>query len=80
MLLRVLFFAALLLLAIPAFAQESFVTDDDLLTIAQDYVSEDTPGMVIVVEDFGELYAAAAGAADLETGEPLQVDDYFRIG
>ncbi|MEM6528253.1 MAG: serine hydrolase domain-containing protein [Chloroflexota bacterium] len=80
MLRRLFIVVAVLLLSVSALAQESFVTEDDLRTIIQDYVSEDTPGMVIVVEDYGEIYAAAGGAANVDTSEPLQTDDYFRIG
>ncbi|MFZ4815233.1 MAG: serine hydrolase domain-containing protein [Phototrophicaceae bacterium] len=60
-------------------AQSSYVTDDDLLAILQDYVVGDEPGAVVFVYDAGESYSAAFGLADLDSGEPIRSDDLFRI-
>ena len=39
------------------------------------------PGLVAIVQSpAGEVYRAALGLADVESGEPMALDDHFRIG
>jgi D-alanyl-D-alanine carboxypeptidase len=54
--------------------------DSELAALLQDYVDTGDPGVVVLIDDNGERYAAAYGSADLETREPVQLTDRFRIG
>ena len=39
------------------------------------------PGLVAIVQTpDGEAYQAALGLADVETEEPMAIEDHFRIG
>ena len=58
----------------------SFSAQDDLTAILEEYIQEDEPGVVVYVAYHGETASAAYGSANLDTGEPIQVDDLFRIG
>lgn len=41
----------------------------------------DIPGIVFAIKPLnGDVYSAARGVANIDTGEPLEVDDRFRIG
>lgn len=68
--------AGLLMIAIPSLAQEE---SEDLVDLLADYLYEDEPGVVIYVASADEAWYGTYGLANLNTGEPIQVDDLFRL-
>lgn len=69
----------LLIGLMPIWAQD-VMEDEDLLAILEEYATESDPGLVVVINEDGEYYGAAFGAADLDSGEQVVMDDAFRIG
>jgi len=51
----------------------------DLQAILMDYVSQDDPGVVLLVSSPAGTWTAARGLANLETGVPVKTSDHFRI-
>ncbi|MEM7736992.1 MAG: serine hydrolase domain-containing protein [Deinococcota bacterium] len=79
--------SSVLMLALVASACTSAATiaaaqtpQDELQLLLQDYVDPADPGVVVVIDDNGERITAAYGSANLETREPVQLTDRFRIG
>ncbi|WP_342804416.1 serine hydrolase domain-containing protein [Alteromonas sp. M12] len=62
--------------AINAAAKQS-----DFDAVLQCHTHADTPGMAVRLEQSGKhIYSGAAGIANIETMEALQIDDIFQIG
>ena len=52
-----------------------------LPVITEQMAAMQVPGMVAIVQTpDGDTYKVALGVADVETGEPMQLSDHFRIG
>lgn len=62
----------------PAAAQDDW--SDEVEALLYEYTNEDEPGIVAYINYDGEIVSAAVGAANLDSGEQVTIDDYFRIG
>ncbi len=79
---RLLLVSILIVMVVGGVAQTRAQDDAQsaLDAILADYVSDDEPGVVVLVGYGDEKWTSARGLASLEDGTPLTPDDSFRIG